>query len=753
MSAPMTRVTLALLVLAGCDPAAQKPGDPCPADADAFERLVWQPVLASPCATCHVPDGQAAATRLVFTGDLAHDAEVAAVVAREDAAGTSLLLAKPLGLVSHGGGTLIAEGSTQAEALRFWVEWSRGERTCDAPDAIACTAEGPGARQVRRLTPEELDNTIADLLDVDADTESLAADDVVGPFANNAAALDVSGLLADQLRALAEEVAWSANLQAMLPCDPETDGQAPCAALFIEDFGLRAWRRPLTQDDVDRYVALWEDAATDEGFLEGLRWVVAAMLQSPHFLYRMELGERDGDGYRLTGWELATELSYLYWRTTPDAELLAAAADGSLDTAEGRAAQVARLRADARAAETVADFVDAWLQLDDLDLVTRDAATYPAFSADIRAAMRGETRRLVQDVATDGTLGELFEARHTWLTPELAAYYGVDAPGTVGQDGYGRVELDGDTYGGLLTQGSLLATWALPTTSSPVHRGVLVRERILCQDLPPPPANLDTSPPPMDASLSTRERYGDHAAVPACAACHDLIDPIGFGLEHYDGVGRWRETDGEHTIDASGEIVGSPHTTATFDGAMALGALLGRSPDVQACYARMWTVWGTGVADTESLTCAAESLAGDAAAGDLPLLAPRDALVSLEHFARRTGGAEEGDTFAAGDRVDDLVLPADDGPWSEVPWEETVTWSEETSDWGTGYCTTLTVTNVSDEAVDWVVRTDVPGTVSSSWCVTMTEDGDAWNLSGSSGCGNVTLDPGASTSAGWCGTN
>jgi hypothetical protein len=761
-----------LLLLAACDSPGGKPGSPdgaalgpaCPEDTASFQALVWDPVLASPCATCHVAGGAAEGTRMVFLpegaeGWLLHNLRVATEVARLDADGVSLLVAKPTGHAAHTGGTLVNEGSAEDAALRFWASWSRGELDeCTAPDdALACTATGPGARTLRRLTHDELDNTLADLLGIEAGAaETLAADDRVDGFDNNAAALAVGSLYADQLRTLAEGVAFDANLTARLPCDPMAEGQAPCAARFIEDFGLRAFRRPLTQDDVDRYVALWETVAAEEGFLDGLRWVVAAMLQSPHFLYRMELGEKDGSGtFALTGWEIATELSYLYWRTTPDEALLAAAESGALSTADGLAEQVARLAADPRASETVADFVDAWLELDQLATVSRDATTYPDFTTDIRAAMGGETRRLVADIATDGDLGDLFLARHTFVTPALAVYYGLPI-GTGDSDagGYQRVELDGETRGGLLTQGSLLARWALPTSSSPIHRGVMVRERMLCQELAPPPSNLDTSPPAVDPTLSTRERYAAHAALPECASCHDLIDPIGFGFEHYDGASRWRDQDGEHTVDATGEILSAPRTDGTFDGLFGLAELLAESPDVQACYATMWTVWGTGMADTESLACAAEQLADATPAGTLGLLAPRDALLGFDHFTRRTGESAELNTPAGGARLTDIVLPRDDGPWLDIPWdtESDVDWSEETYDWGSGYCTTLTITNVDDTEVVWHVLTDVPGAISSSWCVTMTAAGDDTLLTGSSSCGNETLAAGGVTSAGWCAT-
>jgi hypothetical protein len=614
--------------------------------------------------------------------------------------------------------------------------------------AGTCDDEGPGPRLMRRLTHEELDNTLHDLLGVTTDAkDTLATDNAVDGFTNNADELDVSSLLADQYRSLAEEVATEADLSTILPCDPTVAGDAPCAATFIEDFGLHAFRRPLAQDDIDRYLALWRTVAADEGFESGIRWVVTAMLQSPHFLYRMELGAAGSDGeYHLTDWEIATELSYLYWRTTPDDELLDAAAAGDLETAEGRAAQVARLSADPRASETVADFFEAWLLLNRLPTVTRDTSVYPEFTDTIRQDMRGETRRLVEDKAND-TLGALFSARYTYVTPSLAQFYGLD-PTT---DDWTRVELDGAKYGGLLTQGSVLATWALPTSSSPIHRGLFVRERLLCQDLPPPPSNLNVSPPPVDPSKSTRERYAEHASLPECSGCHNMIDPIGFGFEHYDGVGRWRADDGGHEIDATGEIMQSPHTNATFDGVFELADVLGRSPDVQACYAKMWTEWGIGLA-ADGPSCAAEHLADATNPGDLPLLAPLDAITGYQHFTARTGTAGDGDTPAAGERLTTPDVPedVDTGSGPVAGDDANVDWTPSTNDWGSGYCTTIDATNSSTASVTWQIRVPQDGTVSNSWCVTMTPDGSDWVLTGGGGCGNEQLAAGATTSFGWC---
>ncbi len=735
--------------------------DGCPEDIAVFEEVAWEPVLADVCVRCHTAGGAAEGTRMVLAptsepGWELTNLRAAATMARIDVDGLPLLLGKPTGQTAdgHGGGVVVEVDSVEWNALSLWAQWARGElEACEIPEGAspACDPETPGPRQLRRLSHEEYRNTTRDLLGVSSDpAASFAADDVVAGFDNNAGVLDVSSLLADQYRAAAESLAAETVIAPLLPCAPE-GAEAACATLFIEDFGLRAFRRPLTTDDIDRYYTLWASVAHQEGFEEGVRWVITAMLQSPHFLYRMELGENDGAGrFPLTGWEVATELSYLFLATTPDATLLDAAGSGALDTPEGIAEQVARLAADPRAADAVARFVAQWLELDRIQTVSRDESTYPAFDDDTRNMMQGETYRLVSGLSGDGaSLGDLFTARHTWATDTLASYYGV-APGTGAADaeGYRYVSLDGVTYGGLLTQGSVLATWALPSSSSPIHRGVLVREHLLCQDLPPPPANLDTSPPEVDPSLSTRERYAAHAANPECALCHDLIDPIGFGFEAYDGVGRWRADDDGHPIDATGEIIGSSDTVGSFDGVFALADLLATSPEVQRCYTMLSVTWATGIAADPHLDCAAGDVADATAPGTIPLTGPMEAVVDLPHFRTRTGGAAEGDTPAAGARSIPTDFPEDSGPWGE-PEDNADLVLVINSDWGSGYCVDATVTNNGADAVDWSVHTAMSGAITSLWSANVAEEGSDWVFTGVDW--NRTLAPGASTTFGYCG--
>ncbi|MCB9764523.1 MAG: DUF1588 domain-containing protein [Alphaproteobacteria bacterium] len=684
----------------------------CPEDEALFQAHVWQPALGDQCVLCHVEGAVAGNTRMVLDpNDMLSSLRAAASVGED-------LVLKPTGQHpdGHGGGDVISPDSAAAQALAFWVAWGQG--TCEEPEDVSDVCDDlPGDRLLRRLTHAEYDRTVEDLLGVESGYgDGFASDEVVEGFRNDAAALTVSSLLADQYRLAAEALAWQVDLDPLVPCDPYAMGRANCAQVVIEDFGLRAFRRPLSQQDLDRYQALWTEVAREDGFDEGLRWVIAAMLQSPSFLYRSELGEKQADGtFALTDWELATALSYQFWGTTPDAELLALAEAGTLNTPEQLDEQAIRLASDDRALATAADLVDTWLQLDRLQTVSREG-----LSTSLRDAMATETRALVMDVAGDGgTLDDLMLARHTFLDAELAEHYGLT--------GEGEVELDGVRYGGLLTQGSVLTAHALPTGSSPVHRGVLVRERLLCEDLPAPPANLDTSPPEVNPDLSTRERYAQHTSDDQCASCHNRIDPLGFGFEAFDGLGRWRAEDAGAPVDATGELDG-----ADFDGVFELSELLLDDPRFRSCYVRTWRRWATG---TEA--CAEDP-------GSVGLMDPLLELVDRAHFTQRVGDSSELDTLAAGARPVLQELPEDEGGWGDIEFE-----LNEVSRWNTGYCADAVVSNFGQEAVVWEVETTIEGTIVNIWNAQNFDNGDGTTrFIGVSY--NATVDPGSYVTFGFC---
>ena len=620
------------------------------------------------------------------------------------------------------------------------------------PVATLPAEPGPGVRLNRRLSHSAYDNTIEDLMGFESVwAESFAPDNVVDGWRNNADALVVGSLLADQYRLAAEGLAAEAvanHLERLVDCDPYVSGANYCARTFIIDFGLRAFRRPLLDDEVDRYHAIYTASEPEDGFDEAMGWVIAGLLQSPHFLYRSELGAPVDDRYALSEWEMASELSYLLWDTMPDDALFAAAADGEL--AADLDTHVERMLADPRASEIVPDFVQQWLALESLEYTPRDEMLYPELTPEIRVEMRMEMVRLVADVAsTGGSLTDLLTASHTFHTDGLAAYYGM-APGVGAADaeGFRRQDLSGTGSEGLLSRGAVMTVYARPTGSSPVHRGLVVRERLLCQELPPPPPDVDTTPPAVDPSLTTREQYAMHASSPECAGCHQTIDPIGFAFEHFDGVGRWRDTEGGLTIDATGEIVQSASSDGSFDGSVALAAHLAASADVRECYLRMWTSYGYGVAHDPQIEAAVAAAWADDGA-ELPLDAPVRTLVSLEHFAVRRGeGGEREGPAASGTLPTRPVEDPTDAPTPRDPLDDLVlVWTQQ-DEWIGGFCWYGQVTNEGKVPVVWQVEDSLPGLPNNIWGATLTDlGGGVWQFSG-----DGPLAPWESVDFGLCGS-
>jgi len=486
----------------------------------------------------------------------------------------------------------------------------------DPPPELTCEDGTPGPRTLRLLTRREYRNTIVDLLGVAApDIDVVPLEPRIDGYDNNAAAslvtarhveayVEIAQLVADE--AMAQDVA---SLAGCMPADPE------CARVFVEDFGARALRRPLTGDEVEHYLAQFDADAAEGDFYEGLRLALEAMLISPSFLYRSELGEPLGEGiYRLTPHETASLLSYSFWGTMPDAELRAAADDGSLETPEGIEAQARRLLDDPRGRDQVAEFTTQWLETTSVLFANKDAEVYPAFSDAVRTAMIEEERLFVQHVIFDSeqTVGELFSANYTFVNDTLAQFYGLPAPGS--QDALVRVELpEGSERGGVLSLGSFLASHAHANETAPVRRGVAVRERVMCQPLAPPPPDIDATPPDLDPNATTRERYAQHSEDPTCAGCHSYIDPMGFGFEGFDGVGAYRTTENGLPVDESGSVVGlvdaeGNASTEDFVGVRELGTVLGDNAGVRRCVAQQYLHFTTGRGDLHGETCTLDAL-------------------------------------------------------------------------------------------------------------------------------------------------
>lgn len=718
---------------------APLPGGGCPDDLEYFRTRVWEPILSRECVVCHVRDGLAGRSRLVLD-PTSIEASLAAAraVAAVSEGGTSVLLLRPTGRhpAGHPGGAPVMLGSDLYRALETFVERVTAGRRCTEPPAdTACIEIAPGKPRLRRLTRAEYDATVRALTGLASRWgEGLAADTVVRGFDNHAASLAVTPLLADQLRRAAEEIAAAVRLEAVLPCQPGAPG---CAEAFVDAFGRRAFRRPLAPAERQRYLALMALEPEPEA---AVRLAVSAFLQSPAFLYRSELGTPRADGARdLDAWEIASQLSYLLWGTMPDDALLAAAGSGALLAGDEIARQARRLLDDPRSDAALDRFASQWLGLDRLDTVPKDAEAFPGLDGALRASMREEARRFVADVIRGGgSLADLLAARHTFVDESLARFYGLGAAG--------RVERE--QASGLLTLGAVLTVHAFPGSSSPIHRGKLVRERFLCQDLPPPPPNLGVMPPPVDPTRSTRERYAAHASVEPCVSCHRLMDPIGYAFEHFDGAGRFRATEAGRPVDATGEIAGSAASDGTFTGAPGLGAHLGRSTEAGACFARQWVRFAFGVDEREELGCLAASLGEGALT--MPVLELLVALTRASHVRTRLGAVPPPTPPGSGGPEAPLPdagappPPPDAAPTMGDLAVEVVVDSR----WDGGHCDSVRVTNRSAAAVRWRITLSIDGTLTDVWNATATPAGAETAFTGAGW--NDTVEPGATASFGYC---
>jgi hypothetical protein len=492
-----------------------------------------------------------------------------------------------------------------------------GERAIN--DTVAkslCVVDTP----IRRLTRFEYNRTVRDLLgDASNPADVLPPEEEVAGFNNQAAALTSSDLLIEQYMKVAEDVSARAvgNMGALIPdCDPDVDGNDACASSFIQDFGKRAFRRPLSQSEIERFKSVfdWAIADADLGrFEDGIEVVLEVMLQSSSFLYRPELGEAtpiEGDVVPFTSWEMATKLSYMLWNTMPDDALFAAAEADELQTKEQIAAQATRMLEDEKARDLVRNFHTQWLQLTHLDSVTKDTAVYPAYQSSLRGLWKEEIQTFVEQVILEGngSLETLLTADYSFMNEELAGFYGGDVLDSVSGPEFRQVQVDPERRAGFLTSAGLMATHANVNQSSPVFRGKFVREQLMCNTLPPPPNDLVIVPPELDPNKTTKEQFEEIGANPACAGCHTLMNPIGFIFEHYDGIGLWRDQQNGKNIDATGDVVQTDDIDGNYDGALELASALAGSTQVRECVSSQWFRFAYNRTVTTEDSCSIEQL-------------------------------------------------------------------------------------------------------------------------------------------------
>jgi hypothetical protein len=471
----------------------------------------------------------------------------------------------------NGGGPLTMTGQTPEQVL--------GSEACRKP--------APGAAPLRRLSNAEYRNTVQDLLAqvpgigpavLNATANFVDEAESLG-FRNNADFLGVSSLVAQGYMDSAEALAsLSAASPSLIGC---TTSDAACAKQFIESFGKRALRRPLTADEVARYQAVYEKAlAQGDDFETGVEWVVFTMLQSTQFLYRVELGAPKGTEFAPTQFETASRLSYLIWQSMPDQALFDAAEAGQLGSKEQIMAQARRLLQDAKAARLL-EYFDQWLDLDRLSGLERAPQVYPNIDANLPELLEAETHAFVNSLlkSPSGSLSELLTGQYSYLNADLARHYGVTGPS--GAD-FVRVDMPGRA--GVLTQGMLLSH-DKPTRTSIVRRGLKIRLDLLCQNVPAPPNDVQLDLEGLGEGLTQRERLEQHRSVASCAGCHSLMDPIGVAFEGFDAVGRARSADESgKPVDLATELGATRDANGPVAGPAELADKLASSQEVRDCY-------------------------------------------------------------------------------------------------------------------------------------------------------------------------
>ncbi len=443
------------------------------------------------------------------------------------------------------------------------------------------------------------------------------------PFDNAAASGLVTATHVERYLRAAEAIANRTDLNALTQCNLD-DGDTDCLRQWVQTFAGRAFRRPLQPDHVDSYATMIAAQANPRlGVMVALR----TMLSSPMFLYRQELGEVGGEGYaQLDGWEVASALSYFLWGTMPDDTLFDAAAAGSLDARAGIEQQARRLVNSDRARDRLGEFAAQWLGIERVATVDKNSALFPEFDDQLAAAMLAETKAFVASVVFDGagTYQELLLSGKTVAEGRLRDLYGT-SDGT----------LPPRRRAGLLAQASVLASYSHSDQTSPIRRGVFVRERLLCAPLPAPPPDAATIPV-IDPNASTRDRFAQHSADPACSGCHRLIDPVGFAFEHFDAIGQFRETEEGLPIDPSGSVIALDGEDPTHNGLVDLANLLAASGQAPACFATNALRFALGALETKARACDVETLAQSFAEAEYDVRELLVAITQLDSFSSRS---------------------------------------------------------------------------------------------------------------------
>ena len=496
--------------------------------------------------------------------------------------------------------------------------------SCSQPGAGGKVAKAPAAStpaastqvadysgtiaRVRRMTPEQYHNTVAYIfgndLEVGAPFAPLRRTD--GLLASGAASVGITTGELQQLQrsasAIAAQVIDKGSIEQhtpsrrefLIPCKPVDDtADDACAAKFVKEIGRLLYRRPLSDARVAEFVTGAHKGAADlKNFYAGLSGVVEGMLLDPKVLLIADLTEADPSHpgkQRLDAYSLASRLSFFLWNAAPDDQLIKDAEKGELFNVKGRAKVVDRMLASPRLEAGVRAFFDDMFGFEDFGNLAKDASVYPMMTGATIKDAREQTLRTVIDqlITRKMDYRDIYTSRQTFMSPALATIYQVPT-----KPGWVPYEFPADSPRvGLLTQISFLALHAHPARSSPTYRGKALRELLLCQPVPPPPANVDFSilENPNPLLKTARQRLEAHRANPVCAGCHKITDPMGLALENFDGAGRYRVTEKGADIDTAGSLDGKD-----FKNVVGLGQAMHDHPSLTSCLVRRVYSYGTG---------------------------------------------------------------------------------------------------------------------------------------------------------------
>ncbi len=460
--------------------------------------------------------------------------------------------------------------------------------------------ENPLTSPLFRLTDEQYENTLRELfagLVQEADlpkARDLPTEATEGLFSNDTSIQRLSGTRADLYESFSYDVAAKAvnDLPKLMGCEAKNEGaEAGCVSSFVDNFGVKAWRRPITSEEKQAIEGLYASARKELDFKTSVQAVVAGFIGAPQFLYRLEEGtggETESKARQLSGYEMASRLSYLIWDSMPDANLFQAAKAGKLSNAKDVQSEAQRMLEDPRARGAVANFYHQWLHLERVESrllpSKKDTVVYPDYGDVQYQGLLASLDAFMEDAFWEGdrSMKRLFTSNRGFVNDATAKIFGVEAPGSSDIE---AVDLPMAQRQGLLTQAGFMAGWAHATEQAPILRGAFIMENILCSPPPMPPddVNLELKPVENRDAITYREFVTNTVERGTCKGCHEVIDGFGFLFENYDGIGAFQTKERHLDIDASNTVIGTYDLDGPYENGVDFSQALAKSEQAAQC--------------------------------------------------------------------------------------------------------------------------------------------------------------------------